>query len=121
MKNLPELKVGDSFANLEPVKARIKNPEGHRNDGGGLFKFNERAWIMDGGKLTIVAIDGDQILARHQKPGKEKSTGAQAGNGALFLMSRWKFLKMTVEDLKIRAEDMEKEYVERLKERARIK
>jgi hypothetical protein len=118
MQDLPSIKVGDSFENLEPRQVRVKNPNGVRNDGNVFYAFNERTWIMMGGKFTIVALDGDQILVRYEKGNGEKSRGNEAANGTLFLVNHWKLIKMTVDKLEKSWKTYEQEYVKRLLARA---
>ena len=121
MQELPKLQVGDVFTNLEPRSVRIKNPNGIKNDSNGLHAFNEKAWIREGGELTIIIIDGDQMLVKYQKSHKEKCLGTDAGNGALFLVNRWKFMRMTIPALKKTAEEHERKYIATLLERVRKK
>jgi hypothetical protein len=111
MDELPEIQIGEILTNLEPRWIRVKNPEGNANDSKTLHAFNERAWIREGSKLTVIAIDGDQILVSYQKPGQEKSWGTEAGNGTLFLVSRWKLMKMTTSHLRATSRDFERTYI----------
>jgi hypothetical protein len=111
MQELPNIQVGDVYTNLEPRSVRIKNPTGIKNDSNSTHAFNEKAWIREGGELTIVVIDGSQMLVKYQKPHKEKCLGTDAGNGALFLVNRWKFMRMTIPALKKTADAHERNYI----------
>jgi hypothetical protein len=118
---LPEIRVGDIFINPRALKVRVKNPDGNLNDSNTRHSFNQTAYIREGGKLTVVAIDGDQILVSHRKLNKEKSFGTEAGNGVLFLVSRWKFMKLIVPGLKDTAGEWELRYIKQLLEKAKTK
>ena len=89
----PDIKVGDVAINPRWTWVKVKNPKGRRN-GNSFHDFGDSAGIKEGGKLTAVAIEGDQVLGSYESP-KGQGFGSEAGNGTLFFVPKRDFLTMT--------------------------
>ncbi|OHA07807.1 MAG: hypothetical protein A2934_02965 [Candidatus Sungbacteria bacterium RIFCSPLOWO2_01_FULL_47_10] len=91
--DLAPIHVGDVAINPEWTWIEVQNPKGRRN-GNGFHGFGDSAGIKARAKLTVVAIDGDQVLVSYESP-KGQGFGSEAGNGTLFFVSQLEFIGMT--------------------------
>lgn len=89
------VRVGDVAINPRWTWIKVKNPKGRRN-GNGFHDFGDSAGIKEGGRLTVVAIDGDQVLVSYESP-RPNPCGSEAGNGTLFFVPKGPFVRMTEE------------------------
>ena len=89
----PEINIGDTAINPDHRWITTMNPKGRPN-GNGFRKFGEDASILEGGELTVVAIDGENILVSY-KSARGQGYGAEAGNGTLFFLPKHVFAGMT--------------------------
>ena len=69
---------------------------------------------MKGATLTILVIDGDQILVKYKSGNAEECIGTNAANGTVFIANYWKLIKMTSSTLEKSWETYELEYATRL-------
>lgn len=104
---LPEIKVGDVAINAHHMWIKVMNPKGRRN-GNGFRSFGDSASIARDGKLTVVAVEDEQILVSYASP-KGQGYGAEAGNGTLFFLPKHVFATMgTYHEILRVSEEMQK-------------
>ena len=101
----PEIRIGDVVINPRHAWIKVMNPKGRRN-GNGFRSFGDSASIEREGKLTVVAIEDEQVLVSYESP-RGQGYGAEAGNGTLFFVPRRVFGNMTVDYEAIRVSEEE--------------
>lgn len=73
-----EINVGDVATNSRHTWIKVMNPKGRRN-GNGFREFGDSASIARDGKLTVVAVEDEQVLVSYASP-RGQGYGAEAGN-----------------------------------------
>ncbi|MBI4158502.1 MAG: hypothetical protein HY505_02710 [Candidatus Yanofskybacteria bacterium] len=102
---LPEIKVGDVATNPRHTWIRVMNPKGRRT-GNGFRAFGDSASIARDGKLTVVAVEDEQVLVSYASP-RGQGYGAEAGNGTLFFVPKRVFATMDADYEMLRASEEE--------------
>ena len=92
-EEIPEIHIGDTATNPEHRWIETRNPKGRKN-GNGFREFGKTASVQEGGELTVVAVDGDNLLVSYKSPNGQ-GYGAEAGNGTLFFLPAHVFAHMT--------------------------
>lgn len=101
----PEIKVGDVATNPRHTWIKVMNPKGRRN-GNGFKEFGDSASIARDGKLTVVAVEDEQVLVSYASP-RGQGYGAEAGNGTLFFVPKHVFVTMDADRETLRVSEEE--------------
>ena len=98
---------GDTVINPKWRWAIVQNPNGQKN-GNGFNKFGDSAGIAENATLTVVAVDGKDVLVSYESP-EGQGFGSEAGNGTLFFIPKDVFIKLPKDFATIKEEALIKE------------
>lgn len=105
-----EVKKGDVAIVPHWEWVTIKNEEGVRNNNC-EYEYDESCGIDYGGVLTVIANHNGSLLVKYATD--KETAGTMCPSGAIFFISKKRFLSMTEEYNKIKEEKLEERFLVR--------